>query len=169
MVELAASLLLSRNILVALMALQSWKSFMRRWMRAYFLFHDAKAQSNVKDKTSKAASDILKVEYCVLSLWKIHFDLQSVVCIDCATLCHIWCLYCYILVIQSMIARADEAIPRSAENIALAIGALCVVRTLPWLCMCWRCQDFDWFWFLSALQICMSSIVNRLMKQTIVI
>lgn len=29
-----------------------------------------------------------------------------------------------------MIKAAEEAIPRSAENIALAIGALCVVRVL---------------------------------------
>ncbi|RDX62949.1 Protein RST1, partial [Mucuna pruriens] len=87
LVEVAASLQLSRNILLALMALQSWKSFMRRWMKAYTLFYDAKAQLSVLDKTSKAASDILK----------------------------------------SVIAIADEAIPRAAENIALAIGALCVV------------------------------------------
>ncbi|KAL5152789.1 Protein RST1 [Glycine soja] len=87
LVEVAASLQLSRNILLALMALQSWKGFMRRWMKAYTLSYDAKAQSSVLDKTSKAASDILK----------------------------------------SMIAIADEAIPRAAENIALAIGALCVV------------------------------------------
>ncbi|KAK7316466.1 hypothetical protein VNO77_35522 [Canavalia gladiata] len=87
LVEMAASLQLSRNILLALMALQSWKGFMRRWMKAYTLSYDAKAQSSVLDKTSKAASDILK----------------------------------------SMMAIADEAIPRAAENIALAIGALCVV------------------------------------------
>ncbi|KAF7819538.1 protein RST1 isoform X1 [Senna tora] len=87
MVEIAASLQLSRNILVALMALQSWKSFMRRWMRACIFSYDAKAQSAVLDKTSKAASDILK----------------------------------------NTIAIAKKAIPRSAENIALAIGALCVV------------------------------------------
>ncbi|KAK8469916.1 hypothetical protein PHAVU_004G009536 [Phaseolus vulgaris] len=69
------------------MALQSWKGFVRRWMKAYTLSYDAKAQLSVLDKTSKAASDILK----------------------------------------SMMAIADEAIPRAAENIALAIGALCVV------------------------------------------
>ncbi|KAJ1389506.1 hypothetical protein SESBI_38241 [Sesbania bispinosa] len=87
LVEIAASLQLSRNILLALMALQSWKDFMRRWMKAYILSYDAMAQLSVLDKTSKAASDILK----------------------------------------SMMAIADEAIPRAAENIALAIGALCVV------------------------------------------
>ena len=42
------------------MALQSWKGFVRRWMKAYTLSYDTKAQS-VLDKTSKAASDILKV------------------------------------------------------------------------------------------------------------
>lgn len=30
---------------------------------------------------------------------------------------------------QSMTVIADKAIPRAAENIALAIGALCVVRS----------------------------------------
>ncbi|KAL2335728.1 hypothetical protein Fmac_016941 [Flemingia macrophylla] len=87
LVEVATSLQLSRNILLALMALQSWKGFMRRWMKSYTVSYDAKAQLSVLDKTSKAASDILK----------------------------------------SMIAIADDAIPRAAENISLAIGALCVV------------------------------------------
>ncbi|XP_057447420.1 protein RST1 isoform X2 [Lotus japonicus] len=85
--EIATSLQLSRSILLALMALQSWKDFMHRWMKAYIMSYDAKAQLSVLDKTSKAASAILK----------------------------------------SMIAMADEAIPRAAENIALAIGALCEV------------------------------------------
>lgn len=66
--EIAASLQLSRNILLALMALQSWKDFMRRWMKAYILSYDAKALLSVLDKTSKAASDILKVKFSVLSL-----------------------------------------------------------------------------------------------------
>ncbi|KAL1356400.1 hypothetical protein HN51_008419 [Arachis hypogaea] len=86
LVEMASSLQLSRNIMLALMALQSWKGFVRRWMKAYIASYDTKAQA-VLDKTSKAASDILK----------------------------------------RMMALADEAIPRAAENIALAIGALCVV------------------------------------------
>ncbi|KAK7266047.1 hypothetical protein RIF29_18686 [Crotalaria pallida] len=87
LVEIAASLQLSRNILLALTSLQSWKGFMRRWMKAYIQSYDAKAQLSVLDKTSKAASNILK----------------------------------------SVVAIADEAIPRAAENIALAIAALCVV------------------------------------------
>ncbi|CAL0332493.1 unnamed protein product [Lupinus luteus] len=87
LVEIASSLQLSRNILLALMAFQSWKGFMRRWMKADIQSYEAKAQSSVQDKTSKAASNILK----------------------------------------SVVAIADEAIPRAAENIALAIGALCVV------------------------------------------
>lgn len=66
--EIAASLQLSRNILLALMALQSWKDFTRRWMKAYILSYDAKALLSVLDKTSKAASDILKVKFSVLSL-----------------------------------------------------------------------------------------------------
>ncbi|XP_010248610.1 PREDICTED: protein RST1 [Nelumbo nucifera] len=87
LLEAAESLQLSRNILLALLSLQSWKPFMQRWMRAVVMFIDAKAPSSVLDKTSKAANDIFKI------------------------LCRI----------------AEESIPRSAENMALAMGALCVV------------------------------------------
>jgi len=61
LVEIAASLQLSRNIFTALLSLQSWKSFMRRWIRANISSLDAKAPSVSLDKTSKAATDILKV------------------------------------------------------------------------------------------------------------
>ncbi|KAI8028996.1 Protein RST1 [Camellia lanceoleosa] len=87
LVEIAASLQLSRNILIALLSLQSWKPFMQRWLRACVTFLDAKAPSTVLDKTSKAANGILKI-------------------------------------IKRL---AEESIPRSAENIALALGALCEV------------------------------------------
>ncbi|XP_021298973.1 protein RST1 isoform X2 [Herrania umbratica] len=87
MVQIAASLQLSRNIVVALLSLQSWKAFVRRWMRANILSIDAEVSVMVSDKTSKAANDILKI----------------------------------------MMRVAEESIPRSAENIALAISALCAV------------------------------------------
>lgn len=45
---------------------------MRRWMKAYIVSYDAKAQLSVLDKTSKAASDILKVKSLVLSLQNIQ-------------------------------------------------------------------------------------------------
>ncbi|XP_052196381.1 protein RST1 isoform X2 [Diospyros lotus] len=87
LVEISMSLHLSRNILIALLSLQSWKPFMQRWLRACAIFLDGKAPSTVADKTSKAANGILKI-------------------------------------IRRL---AEESIPRSAENIALAIGALCEV------------------------------------------
>ncbi|KAB2610199.1 protein RST1-like [Pyrus ussuriensis x Pyrus communis] len=87
LVELASSIQLSRNIFVALISQQSWKSFVRRWLGADILSFDTQVSSVVLDKTAKAASDILK----------------------------------------SMIKAAEEVIPRSAENIALAVGALCAV------------------------------------------
>ncbi|CAL5325285.1 unnamed protein product [Camellia sinensis] len=87
LVEIAASLQLSRNILIALLSLQSWKPFIQRWLRACVTFLDAKAPSTVLDKTSKAANGILKI-------------------------------------IKRL---AEESIPRSAENITLALGALCDV------------------------------------------
>lgn len=62
-VEIAASLQLSRNIFFALLSLQSWEPFVRRWMRADILYFDAKSPPIILDKTSKAANDILKVDY----------------------------------------------------------------------------------------------------------
>ncbi|XP_015065758.1 protein RST1 isoform X2 [Solanum pennellii] len=87
LIDIATSLQLSRNILISILSLQSWKPFMRRWMRAYVLILDAKLQTAVLDKTPKAAMEILK----------------------------------------SMTAIAERSLPRSAENIALAVGALCSV------------------------------------------
>ncbi|XP_058102922.1 protein RST1 isoform X2 [Magnolia sinica] len=87
LMEMAESLQLSRNILLALLSLQSWKPFMHHWMRSVITFPDAKVLPNVSNKGSKAADDILK----------------------------------------SMCRIAEESIPRSAENIALAIGALCMI------------------------------------------
>ncbi|XP_070051905.1 protein RST1 isoform X4 [Nicotiana tomentosiformis] len=87
LVDIATSLQLSRNILIAILSLQSWKPFMRRWMRSHILLLDAKLQTAVLDKAPKAAMEILK----------------------------------------SMIAIAERMLPRSAENIALAVGALCLV------------------------------------------
>lgn len=85
--EIAGSMQLSRNILIANLSLQSWKPFIQRWMRANIMLLDAKSSSTLVDKTSKAANDILK---CMTRI-------------------------------------AEESVPRSAENIALAVGALCMV------------------------------------------
>ncbi|XP_077244249.1 ARM repeat superfamily protein isoform X2 [Tasmannia lanceolata] len=87
LMEIAESLQLSRNILLALLSLQSWKPFMHRWMRAVTVSLDANVPTIVLNKSSKAADDILK----------------------------------------NMCKIAEESIPRSAENIALAIGALCKI------------------------------------------
>lgn len=74
MVEIAASLQLSRNIFVALLALQSWKPFMRRWIRADILYFDAKSPTIILDKSSKAANDILKVVY---HLWLSEYSFHT--------------------------------------------------------------------------------------------
>ncbi|PIA29308.1 hypothetical protein AQUCO_06100078v1 [Aquilegia coerulea] len=87
LVDIADSLQLSRNVLIAMLSLQSWKPFMQRWVKAVDMSLNAKVKSSASDKTSKAAADILKI------VKKI----------------------------------AEESIPRSAENIALAVGALCMV------------------------------------------
>lgn len=68
MVQIAASLQLSRNIFVALLSLQSWKAFVQRWMKANILSIDSKVPVTVSDKTSKAANDILKVCNCLSAL-----------------------------------------------------------------------------------------------------
>ncbi|CAI9283307.1 unnamed protein product [Lactuca saligna] len=87
LMEIAASLQLSRNIIVALVSLQSWKPFLQHWMRACVMLLDVKKPSNVLDTASKAADDILK---CMRQM-------------------------------------AEKSIPRSAENIGLALGALCLI------------------------------------------
>uniref|UniRef100_A0A1D1Z387 Uncharacterized protein KIAA1797 n=1 Tax=Anthurium amnicola TaxID=1678845 RepID=A0A1D1Z387_9ARAE len=84
LLEVAESLQISRNIFIALLALQSWKAFMNRWVKAVT---DAKASPSGSDESSKEACAILKI-------------LQRL---------------------------AENSIPRVAANIALAIGALCMV------------------------------------------
>nr|CAD1842905.1 unnamed protein product [Ananas comosus var. bracteatus] len=61
LVEIAESLHTSRNILVALFAFQSWKSFVRCWMRAVVTLVDPKGSSDVSDKSTKVAQDIFKI------------------------------------------------------------------------------------------------------------
>ncbi|KAG6392498.1 hypothetical protein SASPL_146720 [Salvia splendens] len=61
---------------------------MERWLRSSILVLEAKAHLTVLDKTSKAATDMLKI----------------------------------------LTRLAEAAIPRSAENIALALGAFCLVK-----------------------------------------
>ncbi|XP_022989080.1 protein RST1 isoform X1 [Cucurbita maxima] len=87
MCEIAESLQLSRNIVMALLALESWKAFMERWLKSEVFSFDVRDTAVISEKTCKAANAILK----------------------------------------SIIHAAEEALPRSAENMALAIGALCMV------------------------------------------
>lgn len=72
LMEIAASLQLSRNIIVALVSLQSWKPFLQHWMRACVMLLDVKKPSNVLDTASKAADDILKV-WCLFYVC-VSFD-----------------------------------------------------------------------------------------------
>ncbi|KAL0351037.1 UNVERIFIED_CONTAM: protein RST1 [Sesamum radiatum] len=60
-VDICASLQLSRNCLLALLSVQSWKPFMQRWLRSCTMVLEAKEDRALLDKTSKAANDILKV------------------------------------------------------------------------------------------------------------
>lgn len=56
LLDIAASLQLSRNILVAVLSFQSWKVFMQRWIRAQM------GISTAFDNTNKPANSILKVK-----------------------------------------------------------------------------------------------------------
>eukprot|EP01018_Ginkgo_biloba_P009771 Gb_07737 [translate_table: standard] len=88
LMEIAGSMQLSRNIFVALLSLQSWLSFIRRWLRAKIMVFEAEDVSDMHDKIAiKAADSIFK-------------DISKL---------------------------AEEAVPRVAENLALALGALCMV------------------------------------------
>ncbi|XP_039143794.1 protein RST1 isoform X3 [Dioscorea cayenensis subsp. rotundata] len=86
LLEIAEALNLPRNILFALLSIQSWKPFLHHWMRAAITLTE-KVSSKSSEKSSRAANDIFKV----------------------------------------MCTVAVKSIPRAAVNIALAIGALCMV------------------------------------------
>ncbi|KAL6551467.1 hypothetical protein OROGR_007621 [Orobanche gracilis] len=56
-VEISASLHLSKNLFLALLSLQSWKTFMQRWYRSVL---EANVHGTGSDKILKAANGILK-------------------------------------------------------------------------------------------------------------
>uniref|UniRef100_A0ACD5VJS0 Uncharacterized protein n=1 Tax=Avena sativa TaxID=4498 RepID=A0ACD5VJS0_AVESA len=60
LVEMAESMFISRNIVVALLALHSWKSFISHWMQAVVALLDTKESSKL-NKPLKAANDIFKI------------------------------------------------------------------------------------------------------------
>lgn len=63
--EIGDSLQLSRNIAMALLALESWKAFMERWLKSEVLSSDVRDTVVISEKTSKAANEILKVPVAV--------------------------------------------------------------------------------------------------------
>ncbi|KAF3786721.1 RST1 protein [Nymphaea thermarum] len=67
MLEIADSLQLSRNIFLAILSLQSWQSFMLRWMRKAVVILGQKELPNISDKSfNKFADDVLK-DICEMS------------------------------------------------------------------------------------------------------
>lgn len=67
--EIGESLHLSRNIAMALLALESWKAFMERWLNSEVLSTDVRDTVVISGKTSKAANEILKVPIAVALLY----------------------------------------------------------------------------------------------------
>ncbi|KAH0467444.1 hypothetical protein IEQ34_004682 [Dendrobium chrysotoxum] len=61
LMEIAESLPLSRNILIALLTLESWKAFIQQWIKALVTSSDAKSSSSELDNELKSAADILKI------------------------------------------------------------------------------------------------------------
>lgn len=88
LLEIAGSIQLSRNICVALLSLQSWLPFMRRWLRAKMMAFEVEGMSDVGEQIPTMAGD---------SIFK---DIRKI---------------------------AEEAVPRAAENLALSLGALCMI------------------------------------------
>lgn len=58
--EIAESMYMSRNIVIALLALHSWKTFVSNWMQAVVTLLDIKESSKL-NKAMRAANDIFKV------------------------------------------------------------------------------------------------------------
>jgi hypothetical protein len=73
LVEMAESMFISRNIVVALLALHSWKSFVSHWMQAAVALLDTK-ESTKLNKPLKAANDIFKVCSCIFSIFIYFMD-----------------------------------------------------------------------------------------------
>lgn len=71
-VEIAESMYTSRNIAVALLVLQSWKSFVSNWMQAVVVLLDIKESSKL-NKAMKAANDIFKVYIYIFSVFLVSF------------------------------------------------------------------------------------------------
>lgn len=71
-VEIAESMYVSRNIAVALLALQSWKTFVSNWMQAVVALLDIKESSKL-NKAMKAANDIFKVYIYIFSVFLVSF------------------------------------------------------------------------------------------------
>ena len=71
MCEIAESLQLSRNIVMALLALESWKAFMERWLKSEVFSFDVRDTAVISERTCKAANAILKVP--VSLSWPSYF------------------------------------------------------------------------------------------------
>ncbi|XP_028554713.1 protein RST1 isoform X1 [Dendrobium catenatum] len=61
LIEIAESLPLSRNILIALLTLESWKAFIQQWIKALVASSDVKSSSSELDNELQSAGDILKI------------------------------------------------------------------------------------------------------------
>lgn len=94
---------------------------MERWLKSKVLSFDVRDAAVISEKTCKAANEILKVPVAVAFLF-CTFIFESVTCNCSENDSNV-----VIPIIQSIIHAAEEALPRSAENMALAIGALCMV------------------------------------------
>jgi hypothetical protein len=69
LLEIAGSIQLSRNICVALLSLQSWLPFMRRWLRAKMMAFEVEGMSDVGEQIPTMAGDsIFKVVLFPLTL-----------------------------------------------------------------------------------------------------
>lgn len=118
-VEISASLHLSRNLFLALLSLQSWKTFMQRWYRSVL---EANVHGTVFDKILKAANGILKVHFF------FHFLIVYVNCDMPRSFCRLNCIDLQsFIMLQTLTRLAEAAVPRAAENLTLALGAFCLV------------------------------------------
>ena len=67
--EIAGSIQLSRNICVALLSLQSWLSFMHRWLRAKMIVIEVEGMTDVGEQIpTMAGYSIFKVVLTPLAL-----------------------------------------------------------------------------------------------------
>lgn len=138
--EAADQLHFGRNLVAAVLSLQSWHSFVARWLDALFTIYEADSPNlGRKENLLRAAKYLSKVPFsCPLPVSDVLpiLALKLLVVINKIAIeqsGEFYCLWadfklCYLSVVNQIIKKGcEDGVPRVAENATLALAALCKV------------------------------------------